>query len=71
MKKYDPLWELVDEKVPLQGAGEDIDSRCPECHVVVHVGSETPTGESVECGLCGAALEVKRENGVAFLGSRS
>ncbi len=71
MKKYDPLWELVDEKIPLQGVEDDVDSRCPECHVVVHLGRDRQAGEHVECGLCGAALTVTRENGIAFLVPRA
>jgi len=61
------MWELVGEQVPLQGAEEDIDSRCPECHVIVHLGRDREAGEPVECGLCGAALAIARENGVPFL----
>lgn len=57
-KKYDPLWELVGEKVPLEGAEPDIDALCPNCHVRVHVGHEAQPGEQVECGLCGAALKI-------------
>lgn len=57
-KKYDPLWELVGEKVPLVGAEPDIDSHCPNCHVRVHVGPDVKHGDTVECGLCGAVLEV-------------
>lgn len=64
MKKYDPLWELVGEKVALQGAEPDVDTRCPECHVILHVGPDLQTGDSVECGLCGSALTLLRE-GVA------
>jgi hypothetical protein len=61
VNKYDPLWELVGEKVALQGVGEDIDVRCPECHVILHVQPELASGEAVECGLCGAALTIVRE----------
>ena len=57
-KKYDPLWEILKEKAPLQGVEEDVDARCPFCHVVVHVGSATAPGRRVECGLCGTQLEV-------------
>jgi hypothetical protein len=61
VKKYDPLWELVDEKIPLKGAEKDVDTRCPECHVILHVSSDIGSGDPVECGLCGAALTVERE----------
>ena len=62
-KKYDPLWELVGEKVPLVGAEPDIDAHCPNCHVRVHVGLDAEPGEKVECGLCGAALEIIKTPG--------
>jgi hypothetical protein len=57
-QKYDPLWELAGQKVALQGTLEDVDSRCPSCHVVVHLGLDVHPGEKVECGLCGAPLEI-------------
>ncbi|GAB4245976.1 MAG: hypothetical protein Kow00122_02910 [Thermoleophilia bacterium] len=57
-KKYDPLWEIVGEKVPLQGAERDVDALCPICHVRLHLGLEIQAGDAVNCGLCGAALRV-------------
>ena len=57
-KKYDPLWEVVDEKVTLQGAEPDVDGRCPYCHVIVHLGLGTKAGERYECGLCGGVSQV-------------
>lgn len=62
-KKYDPLWELVGQKVPLQGAEPDIDARCPNCHVNVHLGLALKAGEKVACGLCGEPLVVTQETG--------
>jgi len=62
-KKYDPLWELVDEKIPLQGQAPDIDVRCPYCHVTVHLGSQARAGERYACGLCGGVAEVVEESG--------
>jgi len=38
-KKYDPLWEIVHEKVALQGQELDLDARCPHCNVTLHLGS--------------------------------
>jgi hypothetical protein len=67
VKKYDPLWELVGDKVELQGVGEDLDVRCPECHTILHVGPELASGDAVECGLCGAALTIERQAGTALL----
>ena len=52
-KKYDPLWEIVDEKIALQGMEPDMDGRCPYCYVTVHLGLGTKPGERYECGLCG------------------
>jgi hypothetical protein len=57
-QKYDPLWELVGQKVPLQGTVVCVDSRCPNCHVIVHVGAELAPGDKVECGLCGEPLRI-------------
>jgi hypothetical protein len=57
-KKYDPLWEIVEEKVPLQGAEPDLDAVCPYCHVRVHLGSEAAPGRRFACGLCGGVSEV-------------
>lgn len=66
-KKYDPLWEYAGVKQPLVGAEPDIDAKCPVCHVTVHVGPEASPGQHVECGLCGAQLEVQLEDGAPVL----
>jgi ribosomal protein S27AE len=52
-KKYDPLWEIVDEKVALQGKELDLDASCPHCHVIVHLGGSAEDGDRFACGLCG------------------
>lgn len=57
-KRYDPLWEIVGEKVALQGREPDIDVPCPHCNVVVHLGNEAKAGERYVCGLCGGESEV-------------
>jgi hypothetical protein len=57
-KKFDPLWELVDEKIALQNAAPDIDLPCPRCHVLLHVGDAVPDGQKVTCGLCGGISRV-------------
>ena len=62
-KKYDPLWELVGEKVPLQGAEPDVDAPCPNCHVTVHLGLDARAGDKVECGLCGEPLVIAGQVG--------
>jgi len=56
-KKYDPLWEVVGEVVPLQGTEPDLDAVCPHCHVRVHVGRERAAGGYV-CGLCGGVSQL-------------
>jgi len=56
-KKYDPLWEIIDEKVPLQEALPDVDAVCPHCNVRVHVGREAAEGR-YSCGLCGGVFKV-------------
>lgn len=57
-KKYDPLWELVGEKVALQGQEPDVDVPCPHCGVLVHLGNAVKVGERYACGLCGGVSEV-------------
>jgi hypothetical protein len=62
-KKFDPLWEIVGEELPLQGAFEDVDALCPVCHVKVHVGAGVGSGARFACGLCGAEIEVDDSSG--------
>jgi hypothetical protein len=62
-KKYDPLWEIVGEKIALQGSEPDFDARCPYCHVVVHLGRAAKAGDRYECGLCGGLSEATEEQG--------
>jgi len=57
-KRYDPLWEIVNEKVALQGQEPDNDVLCPHCHVTVHLGLAAKAGERYACGLCGGVSEV-------------
>ncbi len=66
-KKYDPLWQIVDENVALQGGEPDVDARCPYCHVVVHVGLTAKVGERYECGLCGGVSLLVGEEGTVTL----
>ncbi len=67
-KKYDPLWEVVGEKVALQGQQPDVDAACPYCHVTVHLGMTAKVGERYSCGLCGGIAEVVQ--GPAGMGLR-
>ncbi len=62
-KKYDPLWELVDEKVALQGVEPDTDAQCPYCHVRVHLGLGAMPSSQVECGLCGGVSALVEQEG--------
>ncbi len=57
-KKFDPLWEIVDEKVALQNEEPDLDTPCPYCHVLLHLRAGIWSGERVTCGLCGGSSEV-------------
>ncbi|MFH1834459.1 MAG: hypothetical protein ABH877_05490 [bacterium] len=57
-KRYDPLWEIVDERVALQGMEPDVDAFCPHCRVIVHLGLVARPGEKYECGLCGGVSQV-------------
>ena len=56
-KSHDPLWEIVGEKVPLQGAESVLRLACPHCHVTLEVPSGIIRGQHFECGLCGGACE--------------
>jgi len=51
--KYDPLWKVVGEEIPLLGQDPDVDGLCPHCHVTVHLGPSARAGERCRCGLCG------------------
>jgi hypothetical protein len=57
------LWEIIDEKVPLQGAEPDVDANCPHCNVRVHIGTDLKPGEKVECGLCGGLSQIVEDEG--------
>jgi hypothetical protein len=57
-KKYDPLWEIVGEKVCLQGGESRKAVACPQCHVAVDLPSDVRVGERFSCGLCSALCEV-------------
>lgn len=61
-KKFDPLWELVDEKIALQGQEPDVDLPCPHCHVLLHLGVAAEAGQRVTCGLCGGVSHVVETN---------
>jgi hypothetical protein len=56
-KKFDPLWEVVDEKIALQDQERDVDVPCPHCHVLLHLGPAVHGGQRITCGLCGGASE--------------
>jgi len=57
-KKFDPLWEIVGEKIPLQGQEPGVDLPCPHCHVPLHVGPAAREGQRVTCGLCAGSSQV-------------
>ena len=62
-KKFDPLWEIVDEKIALQNVEADLESPCPHCSVPLHLGAGVPRGRRVTCGLCGGESEVVESAG--------
>jgi hypothetical protein len=62
-KKFDPLWEIVDEKIALQSTEPDVDRPCPHCGVPLHLGAGVPKGRRVTCGLCGGLAEVAETSG--------
>jgi hypothetical protein len=57
-KKFDPLWEIVDEKRALQDVEPKVDLTCPHCHVPLELGSVARRGATVACGLCGGRSQV-------------
>jgi hypothetical protein len=71
-KKYDPLWELVGEKVALQGQEPAVEAHCPHCNVNLQMGppQREPSpedGARIVCGLCGGVSVVALRGGVASL----
>lgn len=66
-KKYDPLWELVGEKVALQGHEPDVEAHCPHCNVNLQLGSSPEDGARIVCGLCGGVSVVALRAGVTSL----
>lgn len=70
-KKYDPLWEVVDEKVALQGQEARSSLCCPHCHVSVDSWEQAKIGESFRCGLCGTPCEVAHGSGESELVARA
>jgi hypothetical protein len=57
-KKFDPLWEIVGEKIALQDVDSGVESPCPHCGVPLHLGPSVLKGRRVTCGLCGGVSEV-------------
>jgi hypothetical protein len=67
-KRFDPLWEIIGEKVYLQGMSLTPAASCPRCHVLVELPQGSTRGERFRCGLCGALCEVietPRDSGLA------
>ena len=62
-KRYDPLWEIVGEKVGLQGEEVAKDVSCPRCQVVLGVPVDTGVGTVFCCGLCGATVKIVDASG--------
>ena len=62
-KRYDPLWEIVGEKVGLQGEEVTRDVSCPRCRVALGVPAKTRTGTLLCCGLCGATCKIVSVSG--------
>jgi hypothetical protein len=54
-KKFDPLWEIIDEKRALQGVEPVVDLTCPHCHVPLDLGAVAGKGQAIRCGLCGGS----------------
>ena len=69
-KRYDPLWQIVDEKVALQGSECEAPVECPSCHVSLVLSGDIEGGRRFRCGLCGALCEVEQlpeEPGISVL----
>jgi hypothetical protein len=62
-KRYDPLWEIVDERIALQGGEIHNNVRCPHCHVAMELWAQPNIGEKFRCGLCGAQCQVAQGSG--------
>lgn len=57
-KKFDPLWEIVDEKVALQNEEPTASVPCPHCSVPLELGPMAGKGDEITCGLCGRRSQV-------------
>jgi hypothetical protein len=57
-KRFDPLWEIVGEKVSLQGTGSREVTTCPKCQVALELPKSVKQGHWFRCGLCGALCEI-------------
>ncbi len=68
-KKFDPLWEIVDERVGLQGSCDIKTLFCPRCQVAVELPQVAEPGWRFSCGLCGAQCEVALAGSIADDGS--
>ncbi len=64
-KKYDPLWEIVGEKVGLQKARSKGIVSCPRCQVPIELPESLKPGGRFRCGLCGSVCEAVDESSVS------
>ncbi len=56
----DPLWDVVGERVRLQGHEDVTLFTCPKCLVEVELPRDAEVGSRFRCGLCGTFCEVAR-----------
>jgi hypothetical protein len=57
-KRYDPLWEIVGEKIGLQGQESAQGISCPRCGVSLSIPAGTGAGAVFCCGLCGTTSKI-------------
>jgi hypothetical protein len=64
-KRFDPLWEIVGEKVTLQGIESSVATTCPNCQVTLELPKSVQPVRRFRCGLCGALCEIAESPSVA------
>ena len=63
-KRFDPLWEIVGERVSLQGTESRAVATCPKCQVALELPKRVRQGRRFRCGLCGAPCEIAESSSV-------
>jgi ribosomal protein S27AE len=66
-KRFDPLWEVVDERIALQGEETHHNPCCPRCYVAINLVAQAKSGVRLRCGLCGTLCQLVQGSSEAEL----